>query len=199
MQKKFVIALCLCMCCLVGVTVAWLTSTTGEVKNIFTVGDVEITLDEAVVDVYGVDQGTRTTTGNTYKLIPGHSYVKDPKVYVNSISEPCYVFVEVVNNISAIESKDTDYVTIAKQMENLGWTRIDGTDIYYYNTVVDPTAANADLTLEVFANFKIADDANVSEYATTDTNKSYITIKAYAVQKDGFNDAVSAWNEAFGS
>jgi cell division septal protein FtsQ len=73
MQKKFVIAmiaLCLCMCCLVGVTVAWLTSTTGEVKNIFTVGDVKITLDEAVVDVYGVDQGTRTTTGNTYKLIP---------------------------------------------------------------------------------------------------------------------------------
>ena len=57
MQKKFVIsmiALCLCACCLVGVTVAWLTSTTETVTNTFSYGNVKITLDEAKVTEYGV-------------------------------------------------------------------------------------------------------------------------------------------------
>ena len=166
-KKALLLAFCavLLVVSTVFATLAYLTSTTQVVKNTFTVGKVEITLDEADVDEYGEygeNVNARTTSGNEYKLIPGHTYIKDPTVYVDSTSEKCYVFVEVVNNIDEIE----DGETIATQMGRLGWTQITGTNVWYYNTTVDPSEENADLKLEVFESFTIKGDANVDDYVT---------------------------------
>ena len=65
----------------VGGTLAWLTDNSGPVKNTFTVGNVDIELDE--------------TTGEEYKMIPGFTIDKNPKVTVKVDSEKCYVFVDV--------------------------------------------------------------------------------------------------------
>jgi predicted ribosomally synthesized peptide with SipW-like signal peptide len=195
-KKALLLALCavLLVVSTVFATMAYLTSTTQVVKNTFTVGDVEITLDEAKVDVYGENANGRTTTGNEYKLIPGHEYIKDPTVYVDSTSEKCYVYVEVINNIAAIEADKT----IAAQMVELGWTQIAGTNVWYYNTAVDPSVAGADLNLEVFKTFTILDNAVVDGYVTATNANSYITIKACAIQADGFDDVLDAWNTGFG-
>ena len=196
-KKALLLALCavLLVVSTVFATLAYLTSETQVVKNTFTAGSVAITLDEAKVDVYGENANGRTTTGNEYKLIPGHKYIKDPTVYVDAISEKCYVFVEVVNNITAIEA-DT---TIAAQMAGLDWIQMTGTNVWYYENVVDPSAENADLKLEVFKTFTIKGDANVAGYVTATNANSYITVKAYAVQKDGFNTAQAAWTATFGA
>ena len=171
-------------------TIAYLTSQ-ATVTNTFTVGNVTITMDEAKTDLYGVKDGTnREEDGNEYKLIPNHTYVKDPTIYVEANSEDCYVFVKVENGISAIEATGN---TIADQMAANGWTVLSG-NVYVLknkngadaNGVV-ASSAN-EITIPVFANFKIKTDAVVAGYAD-----AKIIVTAYAVQADGFADANAAW------
>lgn len=195
-SKKKVLGLLVCAVLLVvgsvmG-TMAWLTSTTEVATNTFSTGDVEITLDEAKVTEYGVEvDGADRVLANTYKLIPGHEYAKDPTIHVSAIadgddfdSEDCYLFVKVVNPITGIEAG----TTIAQQMANEGlWTPVtEGSNIYYYKNVV---TAGTDVV--VFENFTIADKADVADYEGT-----AITVQAYAVQADGFTDAADAWTKA---
>ena len=100
-------------------TMAYLTDS-KDVKNTFTVGNVTITLDEAKVDGNGnaIDkQGKRVTNladaervpGNAYKLLPGHTYTKDPTVTVLAPSVESYVRMKVTfNNASQIIAMCTD-------------------------------------------------------------------------------------------
>lgn len=119
-----------------GVTIAYLTSTPTPVTNTFTVGNVDITLDETLVDEYGSPiPSASPTTENDYKLIPGHTYIKDPTVHVAAGSEPCYLFIKVVNGLEGFEADPS----IAEQMEMYGWKPLVGCiDIYYFYGVVDP-------------------------------------------------------------
>ena len=89
----------------VGLTVAYLTSA-DTVTNTFTVGDVEIALDEAAVNENGeAIEGAARVKANTYKLIPGHTYVKDPTVTVKAGSAESYVRMLVtVTNSSAFDA-----------------------------------------------------------------------------------------------
>lgn len=183
-----VTALALTAALAVGGTLAYLTAQTDTVTNTFTVGNVSITLDEAKVDVYGnVDENTTDrVTANTYKLIPGHEYIKDPIVTVEANSEDCYVFVKIENDISGIEDSSN---TIENQVTTTnGWTKLDGvTDVYYQEVA----ASNEDQELAVFGSFKIASDAEVADYSG-----KTIDITAYAIQQDGFDDAAAAWEAA---
>lgn len=185
-SKALLLALCAVLLVTASVlgTMAYLTSTTEVVENTFSVGNVKITLDEAKVDEYGAAvEGAARVTANTYKLIPGHEYTKDPTVKVDANSEDCWVFVKVENGIAAIEAG----TTIAEQMGDNDWTLVeDETNVYAYKEAV---SANANIP--VFGTFTLADDANVSAY-----EDAAINITAYAVQKDGFDTAAEAWAAA---
>lgn len=84
-------------------TMAYLTDS-KDVKNTFTVGNVAIKLDEAKVDEMGNlvenQDGTLAdrVTQNAYKLLPGHTYVKDPTVTVLTPSVASYVRMKVTFN-----------------------------------------------------------------------------------------------------
>ena len=84
-------------------TMAYLTDS-KDVKNTFTVGNVAIKLDEAKVDENGtqvVDKDgnpVARVTRNAYKLLPGHTYVKDPTVTVQAPSVDSYVRMKVTFN-----------------------------------------------------------------------------------------------------
>lgn len=204
----------LLVCVTVVGTIAYLQQTTNIVTNTFTVGNVSFVdpkfgnaLDEAKVNVYGekvnsegetkeeVTEGTWTEAGrvteNSYKLVPGHSYIKDPTVHMSKDTEDAWLFVKVDNVISGIEDSytwaDGKSGTIADQMKALGWTKIDNTtNVYYYK---DTVSANADIP--VFKGFAVKNDADVSTY-----ENQKITIQAYAVQADGFDTAAAAWAAA---
>lgn len=94
-MKKRTVALLLAMMlaigCGIGGTLAWLLDSDGEVKNTFTISDVDIDLTETD----STDDTDTDEQNNTYKMIPGHEISKNPTVTVNANSEPCYVFVEV--------------------------------------------------------------------------------------------------------
>ena len=177
-------------------TLAYLTSETETVTNTFTVGNVTITLDEAKVDEYGViKEGEDRVTANTYKLIPGHTYVKDPTIHVAQGSEKCYVFVKVENGISGIEATSTIAEQLAKDST---WVKIEeNSGVYYYKDTVD--ARNKAVDVKTFESFTIKGDADFTNVKVDGTEgATAIKVTAYAVQADGFEDAPVAWKATFG-
>ena len=205
--RNKILLLALCMAALIAVsvigTMAYLTST-DTVTNTFTVGKVAIKLDEAKVNDAGVaaTPAERVKT-NSYKLMPGHSYTKDPTVHVTDGSENCYIFVKVENGISAFEAANEEgtdgYKTIATQITTNGWTKLADVDNVYYRSYTN--GENAQKSFTVFSNFKIADNANNAEATKTSWNavtaeNTKITVTAYAIQADGFADAAAAWAAA---
>ena len=206
----------------IGGTIAYLTSQ-DTVTNTFTVGKVAITLDEAKVNLDGeqlyyaggeeTDKTVYTNVktdsnvpagrvkANDYKLMPGHTYLKDPTVYVEAESEDSWIFVKVTNPIANLEDKTVTDGTIAAQIAKNGWTQLkdaSGNDVagVYYK---EYTKAATKTTLNVFNNFKLADDANTTaiENGKSVYEGAQIVVNAYAVQKDGFNDVLVAWTTNF--
>lgn len=185
-KKALVMALCAVLLVVVSVaaTIAFLTSQ-DSVKNTFTVGKVEITLDESDVDEYGLPNiGADRVKENEYKLIPSHEYTKDPVVHFAAGSEASWLFVKVENGLAAIEA-DTK---IADQILANGWTKltVTGAEVYYKS--VDANYTTDAIDYAVFEKFTVAEDADVSAYETAD-----ITITAYAIQSDGLATAMDAW------
>ena len=186
-----VVALSLALVAFAGTTLAWLTASSDEVKNTFTYGKVALTLDEAKVDAYGDPvTGADRVTANQYKLIPGEEYTKDPIVHVTKGSEPCYVYVEVVNGLKDVIVA----TTIEDQMKANDWVNIEGTNIWYYKNAVDALNATADIDLKVFGSFKLTNDVDVATYKDAE-----ITVKAYAVQSANIGGQVAAWEATFGT
>lgn len=174
MKKKalaLVLALTLLVAGIVGGTLAWLTDQTAEVKNTFTVGDINISLTETTAD---------------YKMVPGNTIAKDPTVTVKANSEACWLFVQVT------ESTDLkDFITYAIAE---GWTALPGVDGVYYREV--PTSA-ADQTFSVLAGDAVTVKSDVTRtmLETAKTDAPTLTFKAYAIQKDHFATADAAWAE----
>lgn len=199
-KKTLLAAACACALVVGSVagTVAYLTST-AEVKNTFTVGNVAITLDETDVD--DSTPNADRDKANSYKLLPGHEYTKDPIVHVASTSEDSYLFVKVVNEISAIEDSSS---TVASQMAAKGWKTVDGQAGLYVYVGTEagasaPLAVPAGSNVTVFEKIKVSGDTTGTELANY-ANKT-ITVTAYAVQEDGFDGKTASeiWAATFGA
>ena len=195
-SKALLLTLCAVLLVAASVlgTMAYLTST-DEVTNTFTVGQVQITLDEKDTDNSTPDADR--DKANAYHLLPGNEYEKDPTVHVNAVSEDSWIFVKVENGIAAFEAatstEENGYKSISDQITANGWTALDGVANVYYKPYTK-SATGSDLI--VFSNFKIADTANdVQGWATLNAT---VNITAYAVQKDGFDTASAAWTATFG-
>lgn len=172
------LALVLVFAVAVGGVVAWLTDKTGSVKNTFTVGDIDITLEE-----------TGTVAGEkSYKMIPGTTLGKDPTVTVVGGSEACYLFVKVEKSANF-----DDFMTYAMAD---GWTALDGQTGVYYREV---TATTADTSFGVLAGDKVTVKTDVTKSdlnALTEATYPTLTFTAYAVQQDNMEDVATAWTEA---
>ena len=99
-SKALLLTLCAVLLIAASVlgTMAYLTST-DTVTNTFTVGKVEIKLDETDV----TNPNGPRVKANSYKLMPGTTYTKDPTVTVKAGSEESYVRMKVTfNNAAAL-------------------------------------------------------------------------------------------------
>lgn len=172
-------------------TVAYLTSS-DSVTNTFTVGSVAITLDEQDVD--NSTEGADRDQANAYKLMPGHTYTKDPIIHVASTSEDCYLFVKVTNEIIDIEDENS----VAVQMADKGWIAVDAVNgVYVYTTdEANPAVVSANANVPVFETFTIA--GSVTNETLAEYENKTITVTAYAIQADGFQNKTASeiWNMA---
>lgn len=114
-SKALLTVLCAMLLVVVSVcgTLAYLTDK-DEAKNTFTVGKVDIELDEAKVGEDGkalTGDAAERVTENTYHLLPGHTYDKDPTITVKAGSDASYVRALVsISNASATDKLIEDLV-----------------------------------------------------------------------------------------
>lgn len=207
--KSKALILTLCAVLLVAAsmlgTMAYLTDN-KTVTNTFTVGQVKIKLDEAKVTPDGkpVADAARVAE-NSYKLIPGHTYTKDPMVTVLSGSEPSYVKMTVT--FSKADELDAIFAPTGANLTSI-FNGYDNTSWIYKGNTKDATANTR--TYEFWYKEAVdAPDDNVALDALFDsitvpgtiTNEQLATIKgmtitvnAYAIQADGFADADEAFD-----
>ena len=169
----------LIVCATVAGTLAWLTDTTDPVVNTFTVGDINITLTES--------------KNLDLKMVPGQPIEKDPKVTVKAGSEACWLFVKVDKSVNF-----DGFMTF--EMAD-GWIALSGYAGVYYRNV---DATNADTGFDVLKDKKVMVLETVTKTklegvkkadGTPNENAPTLTFTAYAVQKDGINDADTAWRK----
>ena len=208
MKKFAMIAVCamLLVCVTIGATVAYLTSN-DTVTNTFTVGNVAIKLDEAKVGTDGKaltgDEAERVKE-NSYKLLPGHTYDKDPMVTVLAGSEPSYIKMTVTfSKASALDAifapTGADLTSIFHGYDADNWiakgntkdaTADTRTYEFWYKKTVD--APNGDVALDaLFDSITVPGEITGEQLATI--QGMTITVNAYAIQADGFANADAAW------
>ena len=214
-SKALLLTLCAVLLVTASVlgTMAFLTST-ASVKNTFTVGSVKITLDEAKVTPDGKPvEGAARVAENSYKLMPGHTYTKDPTIHVDAASEDCFIRAKVT-----LTNADK-WIEIAKKYaDNKVENIIQGTDdnIWWVSQpVVDETANTVTYTF-VYKNESHTDELGKRIWTSTDSKdlvlfkeiaipggltndelaavgSSKITVVAEAIQADGFETEAAAW------
>lgn len=197
---SLMLAVLLLVGCSVGATLAWLTATTNAVTNTFTVGKVNITLQEHEYTESTNSLGTKTVPGNTYKLIPGKNMPKDPYVTVTDGSEKCWVFVCIKETNNSLGTGFADDV-IGYSIKD-GWqaliseTLIDDCDVYY--RVVDTTDMGKALYVLDANGCDDASHANGCVTVNADVTSSFestpkLEFTAAAIQHDGVADAETAF------
>lgn len=204
--KTKIIGLALAAAMLVGGsilgTMAYLTST-DKVTNTFTVGKVAITLDETNVEndgtpVTGEDAGRDKK--NAYKLIPGHSYKKDPTVTVKAGSEESYIRMLVtIDKKAALDAIGFDMIEVFGGYDATKWVAVgNGTpgtednmvyEFRYFETVAAPGAD--DVLPALFTSLEVPGTITNAQLETLANLK--IDIVAEAIQADGFDTADAAW------
>ena len=202
-RKALLLSLCAVLLVVASVmgTMAYLTSS-DTVTNTFTVGKVEIKLDET--DVTN-PTGPRVQA-NSYRLLPGLTYIKDPTVTVKAGSEPSYVKMTVTftkaAELDAIFALNggADMTSIFNGYDSTNWIdkgNTEDTDTntrtyeFWYKETVD--ARTADVVLDaLFDSITVPGSITKEQLKTIDGMT--ITVNAYAIQADGFTGAADAWS-----
>ena len=201
-----IIALVLVVVMSVAGTVAYLTST-DTVTNTFSVGNVQIKLDEAKANPDGsLVANADRVKANSYKLLPGHTYNKDPMVTVLNGSESSYIKMTVTfskaNELDAIFDPDgATLTTIFNGYDSSNWTykgntknAADNTRTYEFWYKEAVAAPDGNVALDALFDSITVPGSITNEQLKTIEGMT-ITVNAYAIQADGFTDAADAWSK----
>lgn len=161
-------------------TLAWYTAN-DEITNTFTVGNIKMTLMETNVD----KESEMTSADQEYKIIPGVDIKKDPTVTITANSEDCYVFVQVLDNL-------TDAEGISIDGKSKKWEMVDkDNNIYMYkfdeekNTYIVPNSPTDTPLEKVFTTIKVDGYLVTPDVLGGIGESDRIEVKAYAHQAEG--------------
>ena len=207
-RKALLLSLCAVLLVVASVmgTMAYLTSS-DTVTNTFTVGSVNIKLDEAKANPDGtLVEGADRVKANSYKLLPGHTYNKDPMVTVLKGSESSYVKMTVTFTKAAeldaifAPTGGANLTSIFNGYDSANWIYKGNTEnttadtrtyVFWYKEAV--AAPTADVALDaLFDSITVPGTITKDQLATIEGMT--ITVNAYAIQADGFKDAADAWS-----
>lgn len=209
-KKIFILVFCILLIVVftVRTTYAFFTDR-SEKKNVYSVGKVEIEMDEKQVDELGnPTNDEKRVVENKYHLIPGHTYTKDPTIRVVAGSNDAYVRILVsVNMISELNemfNNDFKLEYFVNGLNSSIWNcssiiENDNTNIYefrYYKKVNGyENGVSVEKQLEpLFNTFKVPENLTIEQLKALENLE--IKIVGNAVQAEGFSDEEAAW-EAF--
>ncbi|MGB4589944.1 MAG: SipW-dependent-type signal peptide-containing protein [Clostridiaceae bacterium] len=185
-----------------GVTLAYFTDTSDSVENTFTMGNVEIELDEAELKETITPSGTTWTAltervrDNTYSnLYPGAVLPKDPTVY-NVGANPAYIRVKVTLAPYDVFDRllEADPSVLWDSTLGSGWVLASSANgVYTYNyTNIVTNDANMKIP-PLFTSVSIP--AEFNNTAMTSINGFTINVVAEAIQSQGFDNVTEAFEE----
>lgn len=225
-KKSFIMLVCMLMVVtsVAFGTIAYLTDQT-TVINRFTVGDVDIRVDETDVDEKGNpipsdpndpnSPPARTEAGNDYHLTPGSVHTKDPVMTILKGSEEAYVRMLVtINNYADLKQIVSDLHTayglypngflpeeFVGEWDSTSWpchSMSVANDILTleFRYFMPVSAPNADVVLPAL--FKTVNvPAQITKEQLKKISDLEITVVGQAIQTATFLDADQAWT-AFG-
>ncbi len=211
MKKKnilsLVLALALVAALAVGGTLAYFTDNDTE-KNTFTMGHVDINLDESNGDKDKDGNEVWTDNGLTYdKVLPGAELTKKARVTVQKGSADCYVMVKVDlvvdekdkwNGTTGFKDEDIEKLydavrtAIAEKSKTSGknWKVSPATGNGPFQCVYDGIATENE-ELPLFDSIKIPGE----EFKNNTANHQFkIELNAYAIQSDNVDPKTLDWN-----
>ncbi len=174
---------CLMIFSVIGGSLAWLMTSTDRIVNVFTYGDIRITLTET--------KGEELSDGRYFKMTPGKVIEKDPKISVLADSEDCWLFVKIDESSDKALSDYIEY-TIAD-----GWTALQEAPGVYFRTVDNSSETQ---TFSVLKNDAVTVKGSVTLemlQALDSSNYPKMTFTGYAVQRDMSIDAIDSAAEAW--
>lgn len=170
----------------VGGTIAWLKTETSPIVNTFTVGDIDITLEET----WNTDSDSDGTADKWEgKILPGSELAKDPVVTVKANSEACWLFVELTKSSNWPSAMTYQIVEDWTELPNVS----ENSTIYYRQVGANENDQSFHILLG--DKVEVADTmtkADLNLISGTPT----LTIKAYAIQAANIGedaDAAKAW------
>ena len=193
-NKKFIailsvfvmLALTMVVGCAVDGTVAWLVSESESSVSTFTLGDINIKLTEA------------ESESQSLKIIPGVKIERSLKVTVEPNSEACWLFVKVegTNWSHFPDANGTAKVSYSVAGGTDGWTALSGHPGVYYREVSAENAKTG-MVYDVNCNVTVSEELTKAEVnSIASGTQPKLSFTAYAVQRDGIDDAVRAWEVA---
>lgn len=205
-MKKKVISLVLCVALLavavIGGTLAYFTDTTDTMQNTFTVGKVDIDIEETSPAKDGYQQGTATDNGFEYEnILPNEKLSKLVVINVEEDSEDAYVYAkltvkgynELYAALTAAKLNATDFSALLLN-KNLGtgevidaWQDDNGDfNIVYTNGV-----------MEAKATWTLFDGIQVPQAFTQEIvaklGEVELDVTGYAIQASEIADAKAGW------
>jgi predicted ribosomally synthesized peptide with SipW-like signal peptide len=195
-MKKIIALVLACLVCVgigIGGTMAWLTAKTDSVINTFTVGDVNISIQET--------ENGKSVTERNYNFVPGDTLGKDPTVTVKANSEACYLFVHVQEENNTL-TDETKIITWDID-PNVGWTKVEingkeQTGYYYKIVSKDTKDQNFQVlkgdTTHTTGIVTISNAVKKSDVNALTSNKPQIIVKAAAIQSANINGLADAWS-----
>ena len=188
-KKSILTAVVLLLVILVGGMLAYFTDT--EVRtNVFTIGDVKITLNEA---------GWTNTTGTNYtrteanNIAPGKTVAKNPTVKnigTNGAGNDAYVFLKVTvpyANVTVGGTKANQDIYTLDSLNTTKWTELtisgvtgNGVHVYAYGTSSAMTALSYNNSTEAL--FTSVTLKNLDDPSELGSHSPNITLKAYGIQ-----------------
>lgn len=155
----------------VGVTMAFIASSSSPVINTFTVGNIALSLTE--------------TTGTDYQLIPGTVVNKDPKLTVKAGSDTCWLFFRM--------TASQELAACATYAAAEGWTLLSGSESVYYRQV-DRT--DVDIAFPLLQSNQVRIKATLTEEQLAALQASpTLSFTGYAIQNYGIATAEDAWQQ----
>lgn len=192
-NKKFIailsvfvmLALTMVVGCAVDGTVAWLVSESESSVSTFTLGDINIKL-------------TGESESQPLKIIPGVEITRSLKVTVEPNSEACWLFVKVegTNWSHFPDANGTAKVSYSVAGGTNDWKALDNYPGVYYREV-SAEDAQTGVVYDVNGVVAVSKELTKAEVnSIASGTQPQLSFTAYAVQRDGIDDAFRAWEVA---
>ncbi len=189
-KKTIIAAIVLLLGFLVGGAIAYFTDT-DNATNVFTIGNVDIELEEPNWDT--TDDDNNNVPDASQDLMPGQTIAKDPKINNISTTNPAYVFAKVEVPCTTATSPATPAELFSYTL-NSGWTELStaavactsggsATHVYYYGSGNTLTSLAAEAsTPAVFNNVTLLSTLTGNEGLSGNKN---IVVTGYGIQTQG--------------